>query len=82
MVPIGERGSSLAHRNMASKDRTNLNSGNVYNNMGKQGQSKQAPMTGFAYSDKRPKSSAVYTSTAASNKFRSFNQKAGVRQNN
>ena len=50
--------------------------------MGKQGQSKQAPMTGFAYSDKRPKSSAVYTSTAASNKFRSFNQKAGVRQNN
>ena len=40
-------------------------------------------MTGFGYSDKRPKSSAVYTSTAyASNKFRTFNQKAGVRQNN
>ena len=68
---------------MAQKDRTTLNSGNVYNNMGKQGQGKQAPMTGFSYSDKRPKSSAVYTSTAyASNKFRTFNQKVGVRQNN
>ena len=40
-------------------------------------------MGGFGYSEKRPKSSAVYTSSAyTSNKFRSFNQKAGIRQNN
>ena len=83
LVPIGERGSSLAHRNTITKDRSNLNSGNVYNNISKQGQGKQAPMTAFSYSDKRPKSSAAYTSTAyASNKFRTFNQKAGMRQNN
>ena len=83
MVPIGERGGSMALRNMGQKDRANLNSGNIYNNINKQGQGKQAPMTGFSYSDKRPKSSAVYTSTAyASNKFRNFNQKTGVRQNN